>query len=63
ANRVQGQASNISSPIMTRFLGGWGLAGGLAVYANTPMEKAIRICIIEAVKYIAGGIPASYYKH
>ena len=60
--RVQGQASDISGAIMVEFLG-WGLGDGLSEYANTPMEKAIRICIIEAVKYIAQAAPASYYKY
>jgi len=62
-NRVEGQASDISGAIMTGFLQSYGLGNGLSAYANTPMEKAIRICIIEAVKYIAGSIPASYYKY
>jgi len=63
ATRVQGQASDIGGAIMAGFLGSWGLGGGLSAYANTPMEKAIRICIIEAVKYIAQAAPASYYKY
>lgn len=63
ATRVQGQASDISGGIMAGFFGGWGLGGGLSAYANTPMEKAIRICIIEAVKYISQTIPANNYKY
>jgi curli biogenesis system outer membrane secretion channel CsgG len=63
ANRVQGQASDISGAIMAGLFGGWGLGAGLSAYANTPMEKAIRICIIEAVRYIAQSTPASYYKY
>jgi curli biogenesis system outer membrane secretion channel CsgG len=63
ATRVQGQASDIGGAIMAGFLGGWGLGTGLSAYANTPMEKAIRICIIEAVKYIAQSTPPSYYKY
>ncbi len=63
ATRVQGQASDIAGGFMTGFLGGFGLGGGLSMYANTPMEKAIRICIIEAVRYISQAIPASYYKY
>ncbi|HEC69531.1 MAG TPA: hypothetical protein ENI31_04540 [Candidatus Omnitrophica bacterium] len=63
ATRVQGEASDISGAIMTGFLGSWGLGGGLSMYKNTPMEKAIRVCIIEAVKYIAQAIPPSYYKY
>ena len=46
---VEGQASDISGAIMAGFLGNWSLGTGLSAYANTPMEKAIRICIIEAV--------------
>ena len=63
ATRVEGEASDISGAIMTGFLGSWGLGAGLSAYKNTPMEKAIRICIIEAVKYISQVIPPSYYKY
>jgi curli biogenesis system outer membrane secretion channel CsgG len=63
ATRVQGQASDISGSIFGGFLGGFGLGGGLSAYSNTPMEKAIRICIIEAVRYIAQVIPGNYYKY
>lgn len=63
ATRVQGQATDISGSIMTGFFGGWALGGGLSAYANTPMEKAIRVCIIEAVRYISQTIPANYYKY
>lgn len=63
ATRVQGQASDVSGGFIGGFLGGWGLGAGLSMYANTPMEKAIRICIIEAVKYISQTIPANYYKY
>jgi curli biogenesis system outer membrane secretion channel CsgG len=63
ATPVEGQASDISGAIMAGFLGAWDLGSGLSAYANTPMEKAIRICIIEAVKYIAQATPADYYKY
>ncbi|MFH1398188.1 MAG: CsgG/HfaB family protein, partial [Candidatus Omnitrophota bacterium] len=63
ATRVQGQATDVSGGIMAGFMGSWGLGGGLSGYANTPMEKAIRICIIEAVRYISQAISASYYKY
>ncbi len=63
ATRVQGQATDVAGAFMAGFLGGWGLGGGLSMYANTPMEKAIRICIIEAVRYVAQVIPANYYKY
>lgn len=63
ATRVQGQAADISGLIGGGFLGGWALGGGLSAYANTPMEKAIRVCIIEAVRYISQTIPANFYKY
>jgi len=63
ATRVQGQASDVAGGIGIGFLGGLGLGVGLSGYTNTPMEKAIRICIIEAVRYISATIPASYYKY
>ena len=63
ATRVQGQASDVAGGFMTGFLGSFALGGGLSAYANTPMEKAIRICIIEAVRYISQATPASYYKY
>ncbi|MCK9594331.1 MAG: CsgG/HfaB family protein [Candidatus Omnitrophica bacterium] len=63
ATRVQGQATDVSGGFMAGFFGGWALGGGLSSYANTPMEKAIRICIIEAIRYISQTIPANYYKY
>ena len=63
ATRVQGQATDISAGFMAGFFGGWALGGGLRVYANTPMEKAIRICVIEGVRYISQKVPANYYKY
>ncbi len=61
--RVQGQAKEINAAVMAGFFGGWGLGAGLSGYANTPMEKAIRVCIIEAVRYISQAIPPQYYKY
>ncbi len=63
ATRVQGQASDVAGGFMMGFMGSWALGGGLGAYANTPMEKAIRVCIIEAVRYISQTIPANYYKY
>lgn len=62
ATRVQGQASDIAGGFTAGLFGSHGLVGGLSAYANTPMEKAIRICIIEALRYISQTIPANYYK-
>ena len=63
ATRVQGSASDISGGAGLGFVGSWALGGGLSGYANTPMEKAIRVCIVEAVNYISQSVPASYYKY
>ncbi len=63
STRVQGQASDVVGGFMVGFMGSWGLGAGLGAYSNTPMEKAIRICIIEAVRYIAQVIPANYYTY
>ncbi|MFA5115206.1 MAG: CsgG/HfaB family protein [Candidatus Omnitrophota bacterium] len=61
--RLQGEASNVSGNLASGFFGNWGLGKGLSAYANTPMEKAMRICIIETVRYVVGAIPANYYKY
>lgn len=61
--RVQGQATDVSGPMMGQFLGKGDLGAGLSAYANTPMEKAIRICIIEAVRYVVKTVPENYYKY
>ena len=36
------------------------LAGGLSTFQKTPMEKAIRVCIAEAVKDVAMNTPTDY---
>ncbi len=38
------------------------LSGGLSAYANTSMEKAIRMSINKAVKAIVAKTPANYYR-
>ncbi|MBU1998718.1 MAG: CsgG/HfaB family protein [Candidatus Omnitrophota bacterium] len=63
STRVQGQASDIAGGIGIGFLSKWSLGVGLSGYANTPMEKAIRVCIIEAIRYIAQAVPQGYYKY
>ncbi|MBI3991311.1 MAG: hypothetical protein HY350_04085 [Candidatus Omnitrophica bacterium] len=63
ATRIQGQASDVAANAKGGFLGGGGLSAGLSAYANTPMEKAMRICIIETVRYMSQAIPVNYYKY
>jgi curli biogenesis system outer membrane secretion channel CsgG len=63
STRVQGQASDVSAGQRSGESGSWALSKGLSAYADTPMEKAVRATIIEAVRYISQAIPASYYKY
>lgn len=57
--RVQGQASDISAAAP---VANWRLPQGLSEYAHTAMEKAIRICAVEAARYIVKSVPENYYK-
>ncbi|MEW6102037.1 MAG: CsgG/HfaB family protein [Candidatus Omnitrophota bacterium] len=59
SSRLKGQAIDTEGNIMQ----GWALSKGLSAYADTPMEKAIRICIAEATRYIAGSIPETFYQY
>ncbi|MCX5697057.1 MAG: hypothetical protein NTU54_03665 [Candidatus Omnitrophica bacterium] len=63
AGKVQGQATDISGAVMAGSSSSWALGSNLFAYANTPMEKAIRISIFEAVRYITGSIPEKYNKY
>ena len=63
ATRVEGSSRAISAGgLMGGIIGSTPLGGGLGAYAKTPMEKAIRNCIYEAVKYIVNNTPNEYYK-
>ena len=62
STRVQGEASDLSEGF-TGFMKDWALGAGLSGYAGTPMEKAIRVCLIEAVRYICQATPKDYYKY
>lgn len=64
ATRVEGEARDVNLGVLAGgLIGDVGLGGFLSTYAKTPMEKAIRTCIYEAVKYIISGTPPEYYKH
>ncbi len=64
ATSVEGEATDVD---MGALLGGWGsagaLAGGLSVWKNTPIEKALRICIKKAVEFIVSKTPQRYYHY
>jgi len=58
ATSIQGEARDAS---LGGILGANHIGIGLGGYKNTPTEKAIRICIQEAVNYISSQTPAEYY--
>jgi curli biogenesis system outer membrane secretion channel CsgG len=64
ATRVEGVAKDVNLGGFLGAIGGSGaMAGGLGGFAKTPMEKAIRTCIYNAVKYITENTPQSYMKY
>ncbi len=64
ATRVEGKASSFSvGGLGGGTIGKIGLGGGLDVYRNTPMEKAIAVLLDEAVQKLTDRIPARYFRH
>ncbi|HSF59373.1 MAG TPA: CsgG/HfaB family protein [Candidatus Binatia bacterium] len=61
---VEGNAKDYN---LSGFLGGFGknfsTSGGLGVWQNTPMEKAIRLAIVAAVQEISNKTPNIYYRY
>lgn len=64
ATRVEGEAKDVNiGGALGVLTGSGGLGGALGAFAKTPMEKAIRTCIYEAVKYIVANTPKEYFKY
>lgn len=64
ATRVEGAASDYRTEVATRIGGGrTTMPIALGTYNNTPMEKAIRVCIDKAVDYLCTKTPKKYYRH
>ena len=64
ATRVEGKASDFSTSIGTQFGGGrTAMPVTLSAYENTPMEKAIRVCIDKAVEFLCTKTPAQYFHY
>lgn len=64
ATSVEGEATDFSLGGALAGAGGGGALGGaLGGWSKTPTEKALRICIQEAVKFIASKTPQVYYRH
>ena len=53
---VEGTATNIDAETS-------GLGFGLSGFSKTPMEKALRIAVQEAVAFVVKQTPQSYYRH
>lgn len=64
ATRVEGKASDFSGSIGTTLGGGrTAMPISLGAYQNTPMEKAIRVCIDTAIDYLCSRTPGQYFHH
>jgi curli biogenesis system outer membrane secretion channel CsgG len=62
ATRVEGKATDYKTTVGTSFGGGrTTMPVSLGAYQNTPMEKAIRVCIDKAVQYVCSQTPAQYF--
>lgn len=62
ATSVQGEASDFSlGGALGGAVGGGALGGALGGWSKTPTEKALRICIQEAVKFVVSRTPQTYY--
>ncbi|MFB3819033.1 MAG: CsgG/HfaB family protein [Candidatus Methylomirabilales bacterium] len=59
AASVKGEATDIAG---LGSLAGGGLSGELSGYSKTPMEKAIRLAIQNAVQFVMAQTPAQYYR-
>ncbi len=64
AASVEGKATDFNLGGALGGVGGGGALGGaLGGWSKTPTEKALRICIQEAVKFIVSKTPESYYRY
>ncbi|MEW6680415.1 MAG: CsgG/HfaB family protein [bacterium] len=64
ATRIEGEAKEVDLGILAGgIFGSVPLGGVLSKYSKTPMEKAIRVCLKEAVKYILENTPKEYFKY
>jgi curli biogenesis system outer membrane secretion channel CsgG len=64
ATSVEGEATDFALGGALAGAGSGGALGGaLGGWSKTPTEKALRICIQEAVKFIVSKTPANYYHY
>jgi curli biogenesis system outer membrane secretion channel CsgG len=63
ATSVEGEATDVNmGGLLGGATGGGALAGSLSGWKNTPVEKALRICIKKAVAFMASKTPPVYYR-
>ncbi len=61
ATNVSAEATDVNFGGALAAIGGGGaMGGGLSSYSDTPMEKVIRQCILESIKYITQNTPERY---
>jgi curli biogenesis system outer membrane secretion channel CsgG len=61
---VEGKANDFNlGGLLGGFGGSGGGVGGLGTWQKTPVEKAIRIAILEAVKELSKKTPQTYFRH
>ncbi len=64
ATSVEGKATDVNlGGALGGAVGGGALGGALGGWSKTPTEKALRLCIKEAVDFIASKTPAQYYHY
>jgi curli biogenesis system outer membrane secretion channel CsgG len=64
ATSVEGKATDFALGGALAGAGGGGALGGaLGGWSKTPTEKALRICLQEAVRFVVSKTPAVYYRH
>lgn len=61
---VEGEATDVNlGGALGGAISGGALSGSLGGWKNTPIEKALRICIQKAVQFIVSKTPPVYYRH
>jgi len=61
---VEGKANDFNlGGFLAGFGGRFGAAGGLGMWQKTPVEKAIRVAIAQAVTELSSKTPQTYFRH
>ena len=61
---VEGKANDFNlGGLLGAFGGGFGGVAGLGTWQKTPVEKAIRVAILQAVKELSSKTPQTFFRH